>query len=135
MMKPRSKEEVLEFIADISCPIGPIVFAGFGSNYQKRLMEEPLCFDEIIYEWLSESEAISLLQVLIEIACCKKLDQRFECLRLRFWEDWEHTIINLLFELTQENEPMFEEVMAQLGTSEPAQRIVSELRSWWDEQA
>jgi len=134
-MKPRSKEEVLEFITDISCPIGPIVFAGFGSAYQNRLKRDPLCFDEIICEWLSESESDSLLKILIEVACCKNLNGRFEYIRVRFLEEWEHTLINLLFELTQKNELIFSEMIRQLESSESAQKIAFELQLWWDEQA
>jgi hypothetical protein len=54
-MKKQNREQILEFLADLSAPVDPFVFAGFGSKLQKNRYEWQK--QDIVFE--KEEEYIS----------------------------------------------------------------------------
>ena len=55
-MIKRTKKDVLEFIYSAAGPIGPWVFAGFGTEIEQRLADAPGSFDTILDEWVRLSD-------------------------------------------------------------------------------
>ena len=68
MKSIRSEDEILKFIADISGPIGPEVFAGFGISIQNQISNEPLMTETIISRWIEDSDKTRLLYQLDHIS-------------------------------------------------------------------
>ncbi len=132
-MKQRSKQEVLEFIRDLSGPIDPEIYAGYGSELERRLERDHLVADEIIDEWFQNSEQTPLLAVLVEIACGSQLEEMFASHKKRFKLDWEFVLTQLIDGICCKDEKLFTNVLAELDASAEAQNISSELKLWWSE--
>ncbi|WP_284380942.1 hypothetical protein [Litoribrevibacter albus] len=133
-MKDIDKTTVLDFIADLTAPIGPEVFAGFGSKTQKELAKDPLCFDALIKDWLSNMDLDALAPLLIEIACGDSLPERCANLRMRFQKDWVLVLTSIIFEAYSSDESAFEVILHKLDDSLEGEDIAAELRLWRDEE-
>lgn len=132
-MKDIDKTAVLDFIADLTVPVGPEVFAGFGSKTQKELAKDPLCFDALIKEWLSNMDLNVLAPLLIEIACGGTLPERYANLKVRFQKDWSLVLTSIIFEAYSADESAFEDILQKLDASLEGKDIAAELRIWRDE--
>ncbi|BAY81454.1 hypothetical protein NIES267_09300 [Calothrix parasitica NIES-267] len=102
-MKQQSREKILEFLADLSAPVDPEVFAGFGSKLQRNRYEwqKQECEfekeEEYICCWVEEQEVMHTLDILFDIArnppgieFCNGIYQRRK-------SDWEYFLILLIY--------------------------------------
>ena len=130
-MIKQCKLGVLEFLRDLTTPIGPSVFAGYGSDIQRQLAKGPLCEDKIIKEWLKANDQVILLKLLIDIAKTPELEGPFNSHRSRFREDWESLLSELIYNICAINEQLFYKVINEISSSKEAKNIIRNLNLWW----
>lgn len=104
-MKKQSREEILEFIADLSAPVDPFVFAGFGSKLQKNRYEwqkqgcEFEKEEEYICCWVEEQEVGHTLDILFDIVRNPPAIEFSNGIAQRRKSDWEYFFILLIYHL------------------------------------
>ncbi|MEL6163544.1 MAG: hypothetical protein AAFR37_07210 [Cyanobacteria bacterium J06628_3] len=104
-MKKQSREQILEFLADLSAPVGPEVFAGFGSEFQRNRYEwekqsgEFEKEEEYICCWVEEQEVEHTLDILFDIARNPPGIEFENGIAQRRKLDWEYFLILLIYHL------------------------------------
>ncbi len=68
IFKILNREELLEFIADLAGPIGPEVFAGYGSKLQDAMKNDEFYSEKIKIEWSEKVDITVALDLLFDIA-------------------------------------------------------------------
>ena len=102
-MKKQSREQIQEFIADLSTSVGPEVFAGFGSKLQRNRYEwqkqgcEFEKEEEYICCWVEEQEVVHTLNILFDIARNPPAIEFFNGIYQRRKLDWEYFLILLIY--------------------------------------
>ncbi|MBM9577675.1 hypothetical protein JWG45_11335 [Leptospira sp. 201903070] len=101
-----SKQKLLEFIADLTCPMDPFVFAGFGSNYQEEyLSEENNVFeleDRYIEQFLCSFNLNETISHLFSILITKPVDF-YENLATRRSDFWDHSVNLMIAKAAKKN--------------------------------
>ena len=126
-------EHVLNFIADMSAPIGPEVLAGFGTTTQNQILENPTDIDGILRQWLGEQDAPPLLETLLHIAVTVTLPEPYHTLRERFAEDWQYILTELLYMVIDGDRTRFDHTIQALGQQPCSQAIATDLTTWYTE--
>jgi len=104
-MKKQSREKILEFLADLSAPVGPEVFAGFGSKLQKNRYEwqKQNCEfekeEQHICCWVDEQDVVHTLDILFDIARNPSGIEFSNGISQRRKLDWEYFLILLIYHL------------------------------------
>ncbi|MDY6898251.1 MAG: hypothetical protein SWZ49_09255 [Cyanobacteriota bacterium] len=104
-MKKQSREKILEFLADLSAPVGPDVFAGFGSEFQRnryKWQKEDREFEkeeEYICCWVEEQEIMHTLDILFDIARNPPGIEFYNGIAQRRQLDWDYFITLLIYKL------------------------------------
>lgn len=104
-MKKQSREKILEFLADLSAPVGPEVFAGFGSEFQRnryKWQKEDREFEkeeEYICCWVEEQEIMHTLDILFDIARNPPGIEFYNGIAQRRQLDWDYFITLLIYKL------------------------------------
>lgn len=104
-MKKQSREQILKFLADLSAPVGPEVFAGFGSEVQRNRYEwqkqdcEFEKEEEYICYWVEEQEFVHTLDILFDIARNPPGIEFSNGIAQRRKQDWEYFLILLIYQL------------------------------------
>ncbi|MBO3459715.1 hypothetical protein G7B40_033745 [Aetokthonos hydrillicola Thurmond2011] len=104
-MARQSKEQILEFLADLASPVSPEVFAGFGSEFllnkyqwekQNELMEKE---EEYITHWVEQQPVIPTLDILLDIALHPPGADFYNGIAQRRQQDWEYFLAKLIYQL------------------------------------
>lgn len=109
MMKKQSREKILEFLADLSAPVDPEVFAGFGSEFQKIRYEwqKQQCEfekeEEYIRCWVEEQEVEHTLDILFDIASNPPGIEFENGIVQRRQLDWEYFLSFIIYKLGLKN--------------------------------
>ncbi|AOP33310.1 hypothetical protein A0128_05285 [Leptospira tipperaryensis] len=102
-----SKQKLLELLADLTCPMDPFVFAGFGSKYQEEYFAQELDVFDIeeryIETFLNSFDLDETVSDLFSIFITKPTDF-YENLATRRAEDWDHSV-NLMISKAAEKKP------------------------------
>jgi hypothetical protein len=104
-MKKQSKEQILEFLAELAAPLGPEVFAGFGSEFQNNRYEwekenqEIEKEEEYIYCWVKEQEIIHTLDILFDIARNPPGADLYNGIAQRRQVEWEYYLVFVIYQL------------------------------------
>ena len=104
-MKKQSRERILEFLADLSAPVDPFVFAGFGSKLQRNRYEwqkqgcEFEKEEEYIRCWVDEQEVIHTLDILFDVARNPPGMEFENGIAQRRKLDWEYFLVLLIYYL------------------------------------
>jgi hypothetical protein len=91
-----SKEQILEFLAELVAPVSPEIFAGFGSEFQRNRYEwekqnqEIEKEEEYISAWIEEQEVTHTLDILLEIANNPPEGNFYDGIAQRRQLDWEY---------------------------------------------
>jgi hypothetical protein len=103
-MKKQSRELILEFLADLSAPIGAEVFAGFGSEFQRKRYEwqkenRVEKEEEYICCWVDEQEVVHTLDILFDIARNPPGIELYNGIAQRRQLEWEYFLIFIIYQL------------------------------------
>ncbi len=96
---------MLEFLADLSAPIGAEVFAGFGSQFQQnryQWQKEDTAIEEeekYISCWVEEQEVVHTLDILFDIARNPPGVELYDGIAQRRQLDWEYFLTLLIYQL------------------------------------
>lgn len=103
-MKKLSKEQILEFLAELAAPVSPEVFAGFGSELQRNRYEwekqnqEFEKEEEYISAWIKEQEVEHTLDILLEIAYNPPERDLYNGIAQRRQLDWEYYLALIIYQ-------------------------------------
>ncbi|HNX59041.1 MAG TPA: hypothetical protein PKK43_08065 [Spirochaetota bacterium] len=107
-----NRESLLEFIADLSGPVGPEVFAGYGSDIQSRMADEPLEYFAIIREWGEKVDVGEVFPLIIDVMRNPPDASFINNFYGRFTEFWNGTISDLIDQCVERDEPAVRRVIA-----------------------
>ncbi|TGM61593.1 hypothetical protein [Leptospira adleri] len=100
-------QKLLELLADLTCPIDPFVFAGFGSEYQEEyLSKKDDTFDledRHIEQFFRSCDIEETVSHLFSILITKPTDF-YENLATRRSDPWDHSV-NLMISKASEKKP------------------------------
>ncbi|AKG21589.1 hypothetical protein [Calothrix sp. 336/3] len=100
-----SKEQILEFLAELAAPVSPEIFAGFGSEFQRNRYEwekqnqELEKEEEYISVWIKEQEVQHTLDILLEIAHNPPERDFYDGIAQRRQLDWEYYLALIIYQL------------------------------------
>ncbi|MBM9500557.1 hypothetical protein JWG44_09890 [Leptospira sp. 201903071] len=101
-----SKQELLEFLADLTCPMDPFVFAGFGSQYQEEYLSKDVDVfeleDRYIEQFLSSSDLNETISRLFSVFITKPTEF-YENLATRRSEAWDHSVNLMISKAAKKN--------------------------------
>ena len=127
-MLQRTEQDVLDFLRDMSAPIGPWEFAGYGSELTQKItnisgdsehyLDER---DRILQEWIQFSDSVSLLNQVLTIATSDHLPEDYEIHRQRYNDGWIVTLTDLLDALIQDSNRV--EILNCLEVHRPSSEI------------
>ena len=104
-MKKQSREQILKFLADLSAPVDPEVFAGFGSQLQQKRYQWQKEDREIEEEekyiccWVEEQEVVHTLDILFDIARNPPGVELYNGIAQRRQLDWDYFLTLLIYQL------------------------------------
>ncbi|MGB3759465.1 MAG: hypothetical protein WBA07_24375 [Rivularia sp. (in: cyanobacteria)] len=104
-MKKQSREQIIEFLADLSAPVDPEAFAGFGSQLQQnryQWQKENRKFEkeeEYICCWVEEQEVVHTLDILFDIARNPPGVELYNGIAQRRQLDWDYFLTLLIYQL------------------------------------
>lgn len=130
----RSTLDILEFISTVSSPIGPEVFAGYGNAIQAKLVNSPFEIEEVMKGWIIESNMKELLEELFHIFKDFTLPAPYLIEWKTYRQEWEYTILFILYTLVRQDIFILEDVLKQLKEFEMTKGIVDELLIWLQEE-
>lgn len=129
-MKKQSREKILEFLADLSAPVGPEVFAGFGSELQRNRYEwqkqsgefegEIEKEEEYICCWVEEQEIVHTLDILFDIARNPPGIEFYNGIAQRRKLDWDYFLTLLIYKLGSRDKT---ELIAKLEANNQDEKI------------
>jgi len=104
------KEQLIELIADFAAPLGPEVFAGFGSGLQNRRIDWSNNTEEILEnddaflrEWAEKADFEETLSALVDILKEPPGSEFHNNLRERLKDDWEYGLSAFAAALARRN--------------------------------
>jgi hypothetical protein len=110
MEKKVNKEEILEMLSDLSGPVGPEIFAGFGSILQKRIAEwndDPSVIlektDEFMNDWVKVNDSDETLRILLDILQNPPGREFYSDFYRRFKDNWDFILAELIIKLGRRN--------------------------------
>ena len=136
MKKLRSRNEILDLIADQSGPIGPEVYAGFGSEFREKIAcsgDITECMEQYTNHWIEESAKQPLLENLVAIAKSESLSEPHGEIKKRFKGDWEFHMADLIYRLIKDNLQLSRATVTELKNDCPSVKIAKELEQWLQE--
>ena len=112
-----SRDEILDFLRDISGPIGPEVFAGFGSDIQDQYASvgsdvgAVMTVDASIKDsWVKKVDVESAIRGLFSIAVTPPNHDWCNGFYFRFRDNWDYNLADLLGRLREVDRTAFETV-------------------------
>lgn len=126
------RAELIELLEELSEPVGPWVFAGYGGSVA-TLRHRASDFDagEAAVEalkqaWVDSVDIAPAIDTLLGIA----VDHPTEAS-----DAWDFEVCDLLWRLGQRDRDALEAAMARFATAGRAERIVVELRAWLSDES
>ena len=132
--KMHSRDNLLEFIADLSGPIGPEVFAGFRSKLQHEMTDDLSALDRAMDEWSCKVDTKQALNSLFDIACNPPGVEFHNNFIGRFRESWDLVITDLLYRPGKRDRNGLLAWMSLLKDKDSAKNILNELGVWISEE-
>ncbi len=129
----RSKIEILDYLSDLSAPIGPEVFAGFGSKTQNDIHQAGEYIteqDALIRTWIEESDRSLLLQSLMDISKTIELENPYAYISAKFSENWDFHVTDLIYQACVPDLKRLEEVVDELASDTQSKAIARKLDKW-----
>lgn len=94
-----------EFLAELAAPVGPDVFAGGGSEFQKLRVqwekEDPLSIDkeeEFIKNWVEKQDLLPTLDALFDIARNPPGLELYNGIATRRKFEWDYHLADLIYQ-------------------------------------
>jgi hypothetical protein len=108
-MRQTTREEIVKLLVDLVSPIGPHVFAGFGSELQNKryewqnsrdglggIFEEDAQVERVIRDWALDLEPAPTLSILFAVACHGPGDETGDYLRREHQPSWDYCLAQLI---------------------------------------
>ena len=108
-----NRETLLAFIADMAGPIGPEVFAGYGSDAARRMSEDPCEYYAIVREWGEKINVGEVFPLIIDVMRNHPDNSFLNDFYGRFTDDWNGTIADLIDQCMERDEPEVRRVIAE----------------------
>lgn len=129
-----SRDEILEFLRDISGPVGPEVFAGFGSNIQDQyasagsdLGAMMTVDDSIKNTWVNNVDVESAIRGLLSIVVTPPNHDWCNGFYYRFRDNWDYNIVDLLGRLREVDRIVFETVKREFSHNADVASLLREI--------
>lgn len=133
-MKELNRDNLLVFLADLASPIGPEVFAGYGSELQNKRHEDPDYGDKAKSDWVKSVNTQSALEILFEIACNPPDANFINNFYFRFQESWIYELTDLIFLVGKKDRLNLLVNLKKHSNNENARVIISEVNIWLNEE-
>jgi hypothetical protein len=118
---------LLEFLEELSEPVGPWVFAGYGGSIaalrhrSSDFVEGEAAVEAVKEAWIDSVDVALAIDALLGIA----VDHSPEAS-----DAWQFELCDLLWRLGQRDRDSLEAAMNRFATTGAAERVIVELRAW-----
>ncbi|MCP4161671.1 MAG: hypothetical protein GY760_16485 [Deltaproteobacteria bacterium] len=133
IFKTLNREELLEFISDLAGPIGPEVFAGYGSKLQDAMKNDEFYSEKIKDEWSDIVDITEALDLLFDIASNPPDKTFHNDFYIHYKEKWEFEVTDLLYRVGTRDRKAFLKRLSSFKVNEDAKKIIMELKIWLSE--
>lgn len=129
-----TRESVLELLTELASPLGPEVFAGFGTEFQNRVYEDNSYPEKFKDEWEKSVDPLTMLPILIDIAKNPPSEDACFGLHIRRSDAWEYHLRDLLYRVGRNNLDLSHKLMRGATSDEPGIAVINDAWSWIEEE-
>ncbi len=121
-------DELLAFLVELTSPIGPEIFAGYGSQIENRRAADLFAEFEIIEEWSAKVEAENTLKLLFDIALEPPEASFMNNYYGRFQEVWNNTLFDLVCAVGRRDPAALKKIIEQYQSYPSLADFIHELQ-------
>lgn len=121
-------DELLAFLVQLTSPIGPEIFAGYGSQIENRRAAYLFAEFEIIEEWSAKVEVENTLKLLFDIAIEPPEASFMNNYYGRFQEVWNNTLFDLVCAVGRRDPAVLKKIIKQYESYPSLANFIHELR-------
>jgi hypothetical protein len=125
------RAELLRFLEELSEPVGPAVFAGFGGSIatlrheSSDFMAGEAAVEAVKEAWVESVDVALAIDALLGIA----VDHPAKAS-----DEWDFELFDLLWRLGKRDRDALEAAMTRFAATGQAERIIVELRAWLSDE-
>ncbi len=122
------RDELLAFLVELTSPIGPEIFAGYGSQIENRRAADLFAEFEIIEEWSAKVEVENTLKLLFDIALKPPEASFVNNYYGRFREVWNSTLLDLVYAVGRRDPAALKKMIEQYQSYPLLANFIHELQ-------
>jgi len=125
------RDKVLEFLMELSGPVGPEGLAGFGSELSQKIIGDPLnAIDDAKNEWVQAVDVEQGFNCLLEIACNPPGKEFNNDFYTRFKQNWTFSLAELIYLLGKKNPSLLGRELVKYENDAMAKVVINDVRGW-----